>query len=134
MWRDQVQEIVGVKINEWQGAKIIDLWAQHKGSNPSSDQEKEEAEKETKKETQPIYIREKKFRNLCNRAAYAVACRLEASISTRKSRSEIVAAIHAEWTRKSGNNTQARAGITELERKLEWLNSGIIESNPARYL
>jgi len=130
-WRDEVQEIVGIKINEWQGAKIIALWEQ--GSNPSTEQQSE-TKQDAQEQTQPIHIREKKLRGLCNKAAYAVACRIEAAYPNRKSRQGIVGAIHYEWNNRPGNNTQARAGLNELERKLQWLNSGTIEQNPARYL
>ena len=79
MWRDQVQEIVGIKINEWQGAKIIALWEQGNNSAPKEERSKAENNNEAKVETQPIHVREKIFRSLCNKAAYAIACRLEAS-------------------------------------------------------
>lgn len=129
MWRDKVQEIVGVKINEWQGAKIIDLWEQ--GASKVKEKREEESEE---KDTEPIHIREEKLRKLCNKAAYAVACRLEANYPTSKKPREIVAIIHYEWSQRPDNHKQSRAGIEELERKLQWLNSGTIENNPTRYL
>src|SRR6266498_1550304 len=131
-WRDKVQEVVGIKINEWQGAKIIALWEQ--GSNPSPASNEKTREQNTETETEPVHVREKKLRALCNKAAYAVACRIEAAHPSTKSRQGIVTAIHYEWSQRAGNNTQARAGLDELQRKLEWLNSGTIEQNPARYL
>lgn len=126
-WRDLVQEIVGVKINEWQGRKIIDLWEQTATPPLPRQEEKEKFE-------EPIHIREQKLRKLCHKAAFAVACRLEANSQTNKKPQEIVTKIHFEWSQRSGNSTQSKAGVEELERKLEWLNSGTIENNPSRYI
>lgn len=131
-WRDQVHEILGIKINEWQGAKIIALWEQT--ANPSAAPRAQAQDIETPMDTAPIHVREKKLRGLCNKAAYAVACRIEASGRTNKRRQDIVTLIHYEWSNRSGNSIQSRAGLEELERKLQWLNSGKIEQNPARYL
>jgi superfamily II DNA or RNA helicase len=128
-WRDRVQEIVGVKINEWQGAKIIELWEQT--ASPTEEPPAKQEEVETK---EPIHVREKRLRQQCNKVAYAVACRLEANTNTHKKPQEIVTIIHYEWSQRTGNSKQSRAGIDELERKLEWLNSGTIENNPGRYI
>lgn len=125
-WRDLVQDIVGVKLNEWQGAKIIELW--ERGGQAAAPEKVEEKAPAT-----PFHLREKELRSLCNKAAYAVACQLKASNNTMKTEQEITKIIHYEWSKQSGNR-QDRAGIKELERKLEWLNSGTIENNPWRFL
>lgn len=126
IWREKVKEVLDIKINEWQGAKIIKMWEGMSDTVAPSQKPTSTSE--------PIHKREEKLRKICNKSAYAVACRVEAMSSTAKLPREIVALIHYHWSNEPGNSKQKVASIEELERKIVWLDSGDIERNPGRYL
>jgi len=126
VWRDKVREELGIEINEWQALKAIKML--------ESEIEPKFTPQGTTSTSEPIHKQEEKLRKVCNKSAYAVACRLEAMCNTSKTPREIVTLIHYHWSNEPGNSVQKRASIDELNRKIKWLESGDIENNPRKYL
>jgi len=130
IWRDRVKSELGLSLNEWEATRLMEMAKEHEQMG----QPFKSTRNEIVGPIREAHRTEQDLRKICNKAAYALASQMEALHPTQKKTQEIVAIIHHIWSQKPGNNTQARAGIKELERKLEWLKDKKTEGEIYRSL
>lgn len=128
--REKVNVVLGYPVNEWQAAKLVEI------ANETSEVVSEERKEVVGVNPKPVYKVKKDLKSICNSVAWSVAASLVDDVNGTSvfSKQDVVKRIHSAWSRQAGNNSQPQADIEELERKLKWLGSGIIESSPSRYL